>query len=138
MMNTTTILEYAHVKYFAMRDAIKGIIKDFSVTNLADVKKLVDQTPTVEDVQSLEQNATKMILEINRIKEVVKQKDETITKSQSLLEAAYEDVVRMGSICEVLGVVLMNSNLYEAKIKQSEVFKSETFRKFMKATVTYT
>jgi hypothetical protein len=33
---------------------------------------------------------------------------------------------------------MLNSNLYEAGISQSEVFKSETFKKFLKSTMAYT
>lgn len=61
MMNAVAALGYAQVEYFAMCDAIKGIIKEFGVTNLIEVKKVVDQRPTVEDVRSLEQKATYMM-----------------------------------------------------------------------------
>lgn len=54
MMDVVAASGYAWVEYFAVRDAIKGIMKDFSVISLADVKTIIDKRPTVKDVRSLE------------------------------------------------------------------------------------
>lgn len=53
MMNAMAALGYARVEYFAMRDAIKGIMKDFRVNSLAEVKTVIDKWPTDEDVKFL-------------------------------------------------------------------------------------
>lgn len=138
MMTAVAALGYARVEYFGMRDAIKGIIQEFNVTSLAEEKKVVDQRPTIKDVRALEQKATQMIFKINSLKEMVKEKAVAVTHYRSLLEAADEDLVLMGSICEVPSQKQMNSNLYKVGITHSEVFKAETFRKFMKVTLIYT
>lgn len=127
-MNATTALGYAWVEYFAMRNAIKGIIKEFGVTSLAEVKKVVDARPCVEDVRALEQRISQMTFEMNRLREQVKPKDEAIALHQMALEVAIEDVVRIGSICKVPGQVQLNANLYEVGIIRSEVFKAESPR----------
>lgn len=44
----------------------------------------------------------------------------------------------MAEICEVTATTLLQSNLYEPDIAGSGVFKSKTFRKFIKAAISYT
>lgn len=50
MMNALAALGNARVEYNAIRNAINGIIKEFGVTSLAQVKKVVDVRLSVEDV----------------------------------------------------------------------------------------
>lgn len=45
MMQALATFGDAQMEYIAMQNAINGIIKDFSVTNLAEVKKVVDARP---------------------------------------------------------------------------------------------
>lgn len=92
----------------------------------------------VDNVKGLEQRCSKMVLEINRLLEFVKLKDKALVKSRAMWEAAHIDVTRIASICEVPAVAIMKSGLYEAGITKSEVFKSDTFKKFIKATMAYT
>lgn len=58
MMNAVGALGYVRIEYLAMRDANNGIMQDFEVTSLADVKTVIDKRPTVEDVRSLEHKAS--------------------------------------------------------------------------------
>jgi hypothetical protein len=138
MTNLVYALGYARTEYENMRNAITGLCTEFGVSSLPELKTVIDRRPTVEDVKSLEQRAAQMTMEIGRLRELVKLKDTELGKTRTLMEAAHQDVVRIAGMCEVPATTMLNSNLYEAGISQSEVFKSETFKKFLKSTMAYT
>lgn len=43
----------------------------------------------------------------------------------------------MADICKVPATTLLNANLYKARIPKLEVFKAETFKKFIESTMAY-
>lgn len=62
-MNVVFELGYAKTKYIAMEKTITVLCTEFSVSSLGEVKVVINKILTIEDVKSLEQEASKIIME---------------------------------------------------------------------------
>jgi len=138
MENACWAIEYAQEEYMRMQRGIEQLCNDFSVPTLAEVREACNSRPKVEDVQALEREITEIQLENTRLREQVRMQETELEKNRTMLMTAAEEAVRLGEICEVPAEVRQEANLYREGILNSEVFKAEAFKKFIKSTMNYT
>lgn len=138
MENACWAIEYAQEEYMRMQRGIAQLCMDFSVQTLAEVREAYNNRPRLEDMQALERKITQIQLENTRLREQVRMQGTELEKNRTMLMSAAEEAVRLGEICEVPAEVRQEANLYREGILNSEVFKAETFKKFIKLTMNYT
>lgn len=103
-----------------------------------DLIRAYKQGPTADKVQELEKKISELMMENTRLRKTLELKDIEFSRGWVSLDVVHKDVKRMAEICKVPAGMVVKAELFDSSNTNSVVFKGDTFKKFIKATINFT
>ena len=138
MVNLVYAVGQARERYSLMQVVVKEMCTRLGVHTAEEVIPALERRPTPAQVESMEKKISELTMENSRLRKTVGLKDEELQRSRVKLDEVNRDIVRMCDMTRIPAVETRNSQLYEAGILDSQVFKGDTFKRFILATMKYT
>ena len=97
-----------------------------------------DRAPTAAMMEELQKKMSLLTMENSRLRRTVALKDEELNRIRIRLNDAHQDILLASECCRVPADTVKKAELFEAGITKSEVFKGDTFKKFIVASMKFT
>ena len=105
---------------------------------LAELIPAYERGPTPAKMEEMAKRMSLLTMENSRLRKTIELKDEELSRSRIRLHNAHQDIQLVSEICRVPADTVKKAELYATGITESEVFRGDTFKKFVVASMKFT